>query len=336
MKQFDTSSFSTVSYLLIEDWLDALRSYCSEEQMKTFLRVASISTDRGNSVQRVTLDQIFRLYQVAAVETDDEMMGLWTRPIRARALQHLLTTVRQATTLTSALFRFSTFWNLLLDDYKCDIRNKAGWVTLELSPRRGYPMQRFGHMLILKLAHGLLSWLAGYELPVTAVQFAFDRPKFAEDYTVIFPTQVKFSASNSSISFDVGKLGPLDSRSSTQANTFLERAPRDWLFTSLREHTTTLRVRDFLYRSDWENTNLNDVAIALVITPRTLMRRLDAEDSSFRIIKDELRRDIAIRDLQIGKKSIEEISQDVGFSTAANFHRAFRNWTGTTPSSYRR
>ena len=336
MKQSDTSSFSTVSYLLIEDWLAALRGYCSEEQMATFLNITSVSTVQGNSIQRVTLDQIFRLYQVAAVETDDEMMGLWTRPIRARALQHLLTTVRQATTLTSALFRFSTFWNLLLDDYKCDICKESGWVTLELSPRGDYPIQRFGHMLILKLAHGLLSWLAGYELPVAAVQFAFDRPIFAEDYSVIFPTQVKLGTPHSSISFDVGKLGPSNGRSSTEANTFLERAPRDWLFTSLREHTTTLRVRDFLYRSDWEKTTLNDAAAALTITPRTLMRRLDAEGSSFRMIKDELRRDIAIRDLQIGKKSIEEISQDVGFSTAANFHRAFRNWTGTTPSSYRR
>jgi AraC-like DNA-binding protein len=48
-----------------------------------------------------------------------------------------------------------------------------------------------------------------------------------------------------------------------------------------------------------------------------------------------LRRDIAIRHLSIGLKSIEEIAHEVGFSSAANFHRAFQSWTGTTPSSYR-
>ncbi|WP_368075864.1 helix-turn-helix domain-containing protein [Leisingera sp. NJS201] len=78
-----------------------------------------------------------------------------------------------------------------------------------------------------------------------------------------------------------------------------------------------------------------DAARALNVTPRTLMRRLDAEDTSFQAIKDGLRRDIAIHDLQAGSKSIEEISQDVGFSSPANFHRAFRRWTGVTPSSYR-
>ncbi|MCP4819285.1 MAG: helix-turn-helix domain-containing protein, partial [Shimia sp.] len=30
------------------------------------------------------------------------------------------------------------------------------------------------------------------------------------------------------------------------------------------------------------------------------------------------------------------IAHDVGFSSAANFHRAFQRWTGSTPSSYRR
>ena len=45
--------------------------------------------------------------------------------------------------------------------------------------------------------------------------------------------------------------------------------------------------------------------------------------------------DIAIRDLQAGRKSIEAIAQDIGFSSAANFHRAFRRWTDGTPTLYR-
>ena len=54
------------------------------------------------------------------------------------------------------------------------------------------PLQRFGHMLILKLAHGLMSWLAGHEVPVKAVDFAFDRPDFDQDYAIIFPAPFQF------------------------------------------------------------------------------------------------------------------------------------------------
>ena len=116
---------------------------------------------------------------------------------------------------------------------------------------------------------------------------------------------------------------------------FLRRAPRDWIFTHYHEHTRSLQIREFLFHANWQESELADAARALNIAPRTLMRRLEADGTSFQEIKDGLRRDIAIRNLQDGRKSIEEISQDVGFSSTANFHRAFRKWTGATPSSFR-
>lgn len=335
MKSFDPTSLATVSSQFVDDWLAALRSYCTEEQLDSYLRRSAMYASQGKLANRVTLDQIVRLYQIAAIETEDEMMGLWSRPIRSRALQHLLTTVREASSLSSALHRFSTFWNLLLDDYHFELRNESDQIVLELVPRGKQPIQRFGHMLILKLTHGLLSWLAGYEVPVMAVQFAFECPEFAEDYSIIFPARASFGAPCSSISFELAKLGPSKARSTTELIDFLNRAPRDWIFTSFREHTQSLRVREFLYCANWVDCHLVDAAQALKITPRTLMRRLELDDTSFQAIKDALRRDIAIRDLQDGRKSIEEISQDVGYSSAANFHRAFRRWTGVTPSSYR-
>jgi len=332
----DPSSLATVSSQFAGDWIAALRTCCTPAQLSDFLQRSGMHTAQGRFASRVTLDQIVRLYQIAAVETGDEMMGLWSRPIRARALQHLLTTVREASTLPSALHRFSTFWNLLLDDYRFHLANGGGRLTLKLVPRGSQPVQRFGHMLILKLAHGLLSWLAGYEVPVQAVQFAFERPGFAGDYSVIFPAQVGFQAPQSAISFEMEQLGVAEARSTAELKAFLNRAPRDWIFTGFREHAQSLRVREFLYRTSWEDSHLADAAAALHVTPRTLMRRLDAEDTSFQAIKDGLRRDMAIRDLQAGSKSIEEVSQDVGFSSAANFHRAFRRWTGVTPGSYRK
>jgi AraC-like DNA-binding protein len=336
MRNSDPTSIATVSAEFLEDWLIALRSYCSEEQMASFLWRSGLKSSNEHLVQRVTLDQIVRLYQVAAIETEDEMMGLWSRPVRARALQHLVTAVREATTLRSALFRFSTFWNLLLDDYQFELRNEDNQTILALVPHGTVPAQRFGHMLILKLSHGLMSWLVGYEVPVKAVQFAFGHPEFAEDYSVIFPTQISFDARHSAISFETSKLGRPEKRKNADLVEFLNRAPRDWIFTRFHEHTLPLQIREFLFHANWQDCELADVSRTLNIAPRTLMRRLKADNTSFQEIKDGLRRDIAIRNLQDGRKSIEEISQDVGFSSAANFHRAFKKWTGVTPNSFRR
>ncbi|MEM0943239.1 MAG: AraC family transcriptional regulator ligand-binding domain-containing protein [Pseudomonadota bacterium] len=327
---------STVSSQFVEDWLVALASCCSEAQLASFLERSGIGAGQSHAHGRVTLDQIVRLYQIAAVETGDEMMGLWSRPIRPRALQHLLSSVREATSLPSALYRFSTFWNLLLDDYQFELGETGGALALKLNPQGDVPVQRFGHMLILKLAHGLLSWLAGHEVPVKAVQFAFDQPAFEQDYAIIYPAPVLFAAPETAIWFERSTLGAGQTRSPADLQEFLRNAPRDWIFTSSHEHTQSLRVRLYLSQTDWENATLTNAARAMHMTPRTLIRRLQADGTSFQEIKDALRRDIAIRDLQIGDKSIQAVGHDIGFSSVANFHRAFRKWTGSTPSSYRR
>lgn len=125
-------------------------------------------------------------------------------------------------------------------------------------------------------------------------------------------------------------------RSSADLDRFLETAPRDWIFTRSQEHTQSLRVRAYLNQTSWEDANLTKAAQAMHMTPRTLIRKLEADGTSFQAIKDALRRDIAIRHLQVGQTSIEAIAQDIGFSSAAGFHKAFHKWTGATPSSYRR
>lgn len=325
----------TVSRAFLEDWLSALRTHCPPQQLAGFLNQLGLA-NTAQPGARVTHDQIVRLYQLVILETGDEMMGLWSRPIRFGTLKHLCTSVRGASSFSASLFRFTSFWNLLLDDFSLELENENETLRIILQPRHPVEAQRFGHMLLLKLAHGIASWLTGRELPLREVGFVFDRPDFAEDYSVLFPAPARFGQECSSISFN-GLLADLPvSRSDAEMQDFLARAPRDWIFTNYREHAFPLRLRELLLLSDRLEYHLSDAAKALNMTSRTLIRRLDAEGTSFQAIKDGLRRDIAISDLSHGSKSIEAISQDIGFASAANFHRAFKRWTNVTPGAYRR
>lgn len=325
----------TVSRAFLEDWLSALRAHCTPGQLSIFLEQTDL-TDHGRPRERVTHDQIVRLYQLVAIETGDEMMGLWSRPIRSGALKHLCTSVRGASSLSASLFRFTSFWNLLLDDFELSLLTGANGLRVELGPRGDAAIQRFGHMLLLKLAHGIASWLVGRELRLREVCFAFTRPDFAEDYSILFPAAVRFGRPRSSIEFDSTPDGLSVSRTEREMQEFLVRAPRDWIFTSFREHALALKVRELLLLQDRLELDLVDAAQALNMAPRTLIRRLSGEGTSFQAIKDGLRRDVAIRDLVQGHKTIEMIALDVGFASAANFHRAFRRWTNDTPGGYRR
>jgi AraC-like DNA-binding protein len=82
--------------------------------------------------------------------------------------------------------------------------------------------------------------------------------------------------------------------------------------------------------------NLEEVADKLALSPPMLRRRLAAEGHSFQGLKDSVRRDAAIEELQRRDATLEQIAALLGFSEVSTFHRAFKKWTGLAPGDYRR
>lgn len=82
--------------------------------------------------------------------------------------------------------------------------------------------------------------------------------------------------------------------------------------------------------------SIEQIAAQLGMSRQTLYRRLKAEGETFESLLDDLRRDVAIRYLEGGKVSISEAAYLVGFSEQSAFSRAFKRWTGRSPSAYRR
>ena len=96
------------------------------------------------------------------------------------------------------------------------------------------------------------------------------------------------------------------------------------------------QVRRCLETRLHEDSDMVTIAQALNLSTRTLVRRLQAEGTSFLQIKDQLRRDITLRLLLESQQPVEDIAAQVGFESLTAFHRTFKAWTGTTPLAYRR
>jgi AraC-like DNA-binding protein len=77
------------------------------------------------------------------------------------------------------------------------------------------------------------------------------------------------------------------------------------------------------------------VADRLATTVRTLHRRLHAESVSFTQILDDVRCNLAKEYLRSTKLCIDDISELVGFSEAANFRHTLHRWTGSSPANFR-
>ena len=81
---------------------------------------------------------------------------------------------------------------------------------------------------------------------------------------------------------------------------------------------------------------IDHVASDLGTSPRTLQRRLKDEGVSFRDVRDDVRHRIALGLLDDPENAILDVACATGFSDPRAFRRAFREWTGRSPSEHRR
>ena len=131
--------------------------------------------------------------------------------------------------------------------------------------------------------------------------------------------------------------------------------PSDWLLKPFSLHWTSLAelqaepigesgrfpTQIYLQEKLKEHVNEEDLNLERFckicrMHPRSFQRFLAENGTSFREMRDELRRAIASDMLSGSGKSIAEIAAHVGYSSPAAFDRAFRRWTGETPSNYRK
>jgi AraC-like DNA-binding protein len=81
--------------------------------------------------------------------------------------------------------------------------------------------------------------------------------------------------------------------------------------------------------------NQTTVARELHMSTRNLQRRLADENTSFRELVEEVRKELAQQYLREQHRSIGEISYLLGFSEPSNFTRFFRGHTGVSPKAFR-
>jgi AraC-like DNA-binding protein len=168
-----------------------------------------------------------------------------------------------------------------------------------------------------------------------AIQFQHAAPDYVDEYRRLFRCQVSFDARHNAMVFRRSHLKtPMRSSCSVLARAFSERA--DGLLSRLAEgESVTDRVHQLVAQHlssgqvtmDWAGRNLG-------VSSPTLRRYLQEEGVTFSTIVEQVRRELAERELR-GRRNIGEIAFRLGFSSLGAFDRAFRRWHGMLPTAYR-
>ena len=183
---------------------------------------------------------------------------------------------------------------------------------------------------------GVLRKLAAYPALTAELRVPYDKPAHGGSYLTHFGVRPQFSAPTLELRFDRRMLDVPCAHANPAVHAVLLRHAEDGLTWQRGEIDHASRVTRLL-------RNLPDLAMASVqyaaeqlgVAPRTLHRRLRAEQVSFRTILDEVRLERCLRLLERGNRLDKEIAHALGFANPSNFYRAFRRWTGASLSRYR-
>jgi AraC-like DNA-binding protein len=310
--------------------------------------LAEAGVDIADTASRIPVERYAALYNRINRRLDDEGFGLFAQALRGGSFEFLCRSCISAPTLAEALQRASRFLRIVLPDLAVSIRRQHGRAELLISESRrlaDHPDDAgrvFAFEWLLRLLHGLACWLAGRGLALDSVIFPYRRPPHATDYPLIFTEDSRFAPTVPGgvgtlvASFNANLLDLPIRRDEAALAAFLDGAPGKITMLYRRDREMVIRVRDLLRAALPATMSLEEIADRLHLSPRTIHRRLEAEGSSFRNIKEALRRDMALARLAKTRDSVAQVAADLGYADTSAFYRAFVGWTGMAPVNYRR
>jgi AraC-like DNA-binding protein len=278
-----------------------------------------------------------KMYGLAVRETGNPAFGLKVATFMQPSVLHALGySILSSATLMDFCKRLERFFVLVSDNARH---------TLEASGNH--------YKLYITKANDILSyeamdaWIAYltltcrnlYRPDFSPLQIDLSRPRpeiHSEDFESFFKAPVNFSQEHNILYFSTEDMtAPLP-----MADAELARRNDEVVI----EHLARREKSDILRKVEAKIVDLlpsgectkERVASELNLSLSNLYNKLEQRGTSYQNVLEDLRSTLACQYLQQPNMPITQITYLLGFSDTSNFSRAFRRWTGKSPSQYRK
>lgn len=168
------------------------------------------------------------------------------------------------------------------------------------------------------------------------VHFKQEEPEYSDFFYKILGKNVEFSKEYNQIVIPSSLLDYQLPESDPNTAKMAEKICQDILLSLEQRETYPEKVRKIIFANKEDSLpTFDQVAEILHLHPRTLGRRLKQYNTSYQVILDDVRKELALDYLANSEVLIDDIAYSLRFNDASSFYRAFKKWTGRTPRSYR-
>jgi AraC-like DNA-binding protein len=160
-------------------------------------------------------------------------------------------------------------------------------------------------------------------------------PPCARELVRFFGCEVGYGAGANRIHFSTGSVEETLPRNNPALASASDEVARDYI-ARMDDHDVLAKARmaliDLLPDGEPSRKRL---AGKLHMSERTLARRLGDQDYTFSALVDETRSHLARDYLRQSRFTVTDVAFLLGFSDQSNFARAFKRWTGQSPTEFR-
>jgi len=304
------------------------------------LRRAGISDELLNTEgTRVHVDQMTRVVQAVWRELDDEFMGFTSRRCKPGSFAMMSQLVSRCDTVDAFYQQGTKFYQLMSDDIEMQYRQLPDSRELVISMAQPeLDPEHFMQEFWLVIWHRFCSWIIGQRIALKSIHFTYAEPAQSAEFKHQFSCPCYFNAEETKFCFSDSYAQLKPNRTQRELAQFLKHAPADMLTIPGDDNSFGSKVKRQLLDELERNSRLSDqveLAAKFNLSESTFRRQLKAEGSSYQKIKTTIRCDLAIEKLHVQDMAVDDVAALLGFSEPRSFCRAFKQWTGVTPSAYR-
>jgi AraC-like DNA-binding protein len=294
------------------------------------------------SVATLKTRNFTRLYLNIKSLMQDEFFGLTPTPCRPGTLIVMLELVLKSGTLRQALEHGFRYYQVVTDSITFELNEGQEVSSIAItraSPERD-PLNFLSYWWILVLIR-LSGWLIGESIPLRSAEFDHPRQAPHSEYDRLFGPGCRFQSEQTKVTFATGFLDQTLIRDTVDLQQLIESFDKHLdLGTGGPGASSALqeRIKAHIWRHfsrSHEFLSMSQIAADQGISSQTLRRRLERENTSYRCIKEAIRREVVMKWLGNPDIPFSEIAARCGFAKANGLSRAVKAWTGMSPTEYR-
>lgn len=287
--------------------------------------------------KKLTGEQLCNLLNEAEAITNNNNIGLQLGSSIKYFPNLVCYIMMNCDTLAAALNKYSQYQKIFNEESRTTIKYIDNISQIEIISNNP-DLSIYKHLIDFKLSslYCFLEYLAGKKIPLVKLTFKYSTPEDGTDYNNMFNCPVIFNSNSNSIFIEKELLElPLLQPNQELVNIFEKQA--QVILNKIQENETYSQkvCNELIKTMPLNSVTIKDVSKQLNMSVRKLQMLLECENTSFTLLANKTRKELALYYLKDKYVSIDEAAYLLGFSEASSFRRAFKKWTGYPPGYYK-